>query len=134
MKDYDENMPMPIKIKHMACDFAKAAASKALDLLIIAIVCIFVFFSLTGRKVLWIASESMVPTLKVYQFVLAEKAEASDLNIGDIATYKFPNKPYTITHRIVEDKGDCFVFKGDNNEKEDVPVPKEYVKYKIVAY
>ena len=68
-----------------------------------------------------IVSESMEPTLYKNDVVVVQKSETSQLQIGDIITFKQDER--TISHRILditEEKGTTkFETKGDNNEIAD---------------
>lgn len=68
-----------------------------------------------------IVSESMEPTLNKNDLVLVQKCELSELQEGDIITFKQDDR--TISHRIIDitkEKGDFqFKTKGDNNEIAD---------------
>lgn len=68
-----------------------------------------------------IVSESMEPTLNKNDLVLVQKCELSELQEGDIITFKQDNR--TISHRIIDitkEKGTTkFKTKGDNNEIAD---------------
>ncbi len=68
-----------------------------------------------------IVSESMEPTLNKNDLVLVQKCDISELQEGDIITFKQDNR--TISHRIIDitkEKGTTkFKTKGDNNEIPD---------------
>lgn len=68
-----------------------------------------------------IISESMEPTFYKDDLAIVKKCKISDLQIGDIITFKQENR--VISHRIVkstDEKGDVrFITKGDNNEVQD---------------
>lgn len=83
-------------------------------------------------KIMYIASESMEPTIKAHQFVIGQKIDPSELQIGDIATYR--NDMITITHRIIDETENSFEFKGDNNLTSDGYINKGRVLYKIIKY
>lgn len=72
-----------------------------------------------------VVSESMLPTLKVKDDVLVERVKETDeLTIGDIYIYK--RDGMFIIHRLVDiDNNGLYIFKGDNNEVIDAPVPKD---------
>ena len=53
--------------------------------------------------------------------------------MGDIVTYKNPDIPFTITHRIIQVTEDGFVLKGDNLEKADGVVKREWLRYRIIC-
>lgn len=90
-----------------------------------------------GYKTMFVMTNSMVPTLKVHQLIVGQELDEDDtIELGDICTYEASSGDYTITHRVIAvyDNG-TYVFKGDNNEKQDTyPVSKDRIKYKIILY
>lgn len=74
-----------------------------------------------------IVSESMVPTINVYDVIIDVRVEKeSNLAVGDIITFNsdyLDTNGYTITHRInkieVEDGITKYYTKGDNNNSVD---------------
>jgi signal peptidase len=71
-----------------------------------------------------VLSGSMEPTLPVGSIVILAKTEGSQLNVGDIITFSYPNHPnQLVTHRIYQVKqgtaGPGFVTKGDANNAPD---------------
>ena len=89
-------------------------------------------FLISPYKPLIIRSDSMEPVLPVGSIVLAEKVyDTSMLKIGDIVTYKNPDIPFTITHRIIEVTEQGFITKGDNLDKPDGEIKREWVSYRI---
>ncbi len=75
-----------------------------------------------------IVSQSMEPTIKVYDVIVNTKMKsADDVKINDIITYISTwdvNYGMTVTHRVVgkktlDDGNTCFVTRGDNNTIED---------------
>lgn len=77
-----------------------------------------------GNYVFKVASGSMVPTIKVGDYILVKKT--TNFQKGDIITYK--TKDNNITHRIIiiNDDG-TIVTKGDANNTEDKPIKKNQV-------
>lgn len=71
-----------------------------------------------GYKSYIIKTNSMEPTIKINDVVIAKKVEKNDLKIGDVIT--FIQKGEVITHRItqIEDNSN-YTTKGDNNNIED---------------
>ena len=94
--------------------------------------------SFFGWRPYFILSESMEPTIRRYQVVLAKVVNAEDVETGDIVVYVKDGSPvfgYHVIHRVeaVEEGG--FVLKGDNNRKADrTVVLPEQVLYKVVWY
>ena len=73
-----------------------------------------------------IVSPSMTPSINVYDVILIKKTDVTDLEVGDIITFKSTNKFFgntPITHRIVEildtENGIRYKVKGDANAIED---------------
>lgn len=67
-----------------------------------------------------VLSSSMSPTLNPNDLVIGKKVKSNtQLNVGDIITYK--DEGYLVTHRIMQIKNDgkTFVTKGDSNETKD---------------
>lgn len=125
-----------LNFKHRVIAIFDFIARHFLDGLIIAAVAIFCAFTITGTKPMFIMSGSMEPVIRTGTIVIGKKVDNnSDIRVGDIYTYKNPDKDYTITHRIVSANENGFVFKGDNNQKQDpVLVEPEWIQYKIVWY
>lgn len=75
-----------------------------------------------------IVSESMVPTIEVYDIIIdARVTNPDDLKVGDIITFRsnfIDTEGYTITHRIIDidnTSGETrYYTKGDNNSRQDV--------------
>ena len=69
-------------------------------------------------------SGSMTPTIRRGAIVVLTEVDASELKVGDIVTFRNPEKRSTlVTHRIVavesSDQGRVFVTKGDANRVGD---------------
>lgn len=73
--------------------------------------------SLFGYKAYVITSSSMEPTIKEGSVVIVRKCSQENIKNGDIITYHQNNK--VVTHRIVNDEGENYKTKGDNNNVED---------------
>lgn len=92
--------------------------------------------SVLGYHLTVIPTESMVPVIEPMSVCL-QSTDTDDLKVGDIVTYARPNDDGTftaITHRIIEITDDgLYYLKGDNNKLRDqLPVLKEQIAYKIV--
>lgn len=74
-------------------------------------------------KPLIVISGSMEPGIMTGDLLIATKASAADLGVGDVVSLPSELTSHLVTHRIVaiEAAGDGFVatMKGDNNEFED---------------
>lgn len=79
------------------------------------------------------SSGSMRPILEHDFVILLEKVnDIDDVRVGDIAVYQREDG-HLIIHRIIDDAGDRWIFRGDANLYDDPPVPKEYVVWRLVA-
>ena len=86
------------------------------------IVCII--FSAIFFKFKFIQTGSMKPTLQIGAIVAVNPHTQPE--VGDIAMYKIGNG-YVI-HRIIEDRGDSYIFQGDNVGTPDLePIEKSRV-------
>ncbi|MGH3103507.1 MAG: signal peptidase I, partial [Gaiellaceae bacterium] len=65
---------------------------------------------------------SMEPRFHRGDLVLLRAAD--EYRVGDIAAYRSPDLGRTVMHRIVEQDGDRYVFKGDNNDFLDSSEPQ----------
>ncbi|WP_439593142.1 signal peptidase I [Microbacterium sp.] len=74
-------------------------------------------------KPLIVISGSMEPGIMTGDLLVATKASAADLGVGDVVSLPSELTSHLVTHRIVaiEAEGDGFLvtMKGDNNEFED---------------
>lgn len=109
-------------------------AKKAVNILIVVVILGAIILRICGYKIIYIATNSMEPTLATNQFVIGKRAGPEDVEIGDIVTYKCMGGFYTVTHRIIDIQDDYLIFRGDNNQFADEPVKKDRVAYKIIFY
>ncbi len=98
---------------------------------------IFVLVSGIGKyKMIAIASDSMNPIYYKGDAIIYVKANASDINKGDILVFSSNNM--TITHRVVDiikiGNKSFFKTKGDNNENADIDLISEDNVYGKVKY
>ncbi len=81
---------------------------------------VFIF----GRSAAWILTESMEPQIPAGSYILIERVEAKDVNVGDVIMF-YSDDPALHgalnTHRVTAVIGDHekFVTKGDNNAGPD---------------
>ena len=93
-----------------------------------------------GVRPFFVVSESMEPTIRKGQFVLAVPIDGSEISAGDIAVYavSFGDSAFikkNVIHRVVAvTPHGTVIFKGDNNRKTDPEVPLSAVRYRIVLY
>ena len=73
-----------------------------------------------GYKGFAVISGSMEPKIPVGSIVYAKEAAFSDLEVGDVISYKI-NNDTMVTHRIysIDEKKQTVATKGDANEKVD---------------
>jgi signal peptidase len=86
-----------------------------------------------------VLSGSMEPVLAVGGLVVIKPVDASQVETGDIISFKVPGFDTPICHRVIAiqqvDGGRLFQTKGDANEEPDInPVPGEAVTGKEVFY
>ena len=78
---------------------------------------------IAGKTVVWVKTDSMEPTIPAQSYVLVEKVDAKDLEIGDVIMFRSTDPTLggaLNTHRIIgTDHRGWYVTKGDNNGKED---------------
>lgn len=79
---------------------------------------------LGDHTLMWVITDSMRPTISEKSYILVEKTDASQIDVGDIIVF-ISDDPQIAgmknTHRVVEIVGDReeFVTRGDNNEFND---------------
>ncbi|AIG98659.1 signal peptidase I [Archaeoglobus fulgidus] len=90
---------------------------------------------LSGVRVLNTYGTSMLPELETGDLILIFPKNPSDVEVGDIVTYKktIDGKTYLITHRVVEKTSEAIITKGDNLPREDEPVSYDSVVGVYVA-
>jgi signal peptidase len=64
-----------------------------------------------------VASESMEPTY--YKGDIIFVSNRDPIRLGDIMVFKLPDRDIPIVHRVVEQKGERYLTKGDNNPIDD---------------
>ncbi len=113
--------------------FLVKGADALLRLVLTGNLVLIAFFFVSPYKPLVIRSDSMEPTLTVGSIVIAERVyDTSELRVGDIVTYKNPDIPFTITHRIIGVTELGFLLKGDNLKEADEEVRREWIRYRIL--
>lgn len=124
-----------LKVKNRVKTIVEIVKNSFLNTILILILVLFCVFKITHTKPLFIMSPSMEPTIMTHTFVLGKEVNPEEeMQIGGVYLYKNPEKPYTITHRIVDKENGFYIFKGDNNKLEDAPVDRNWIKYKIIWY
>jgi uncharacterized protein (DUF1330 family) len=61
----------------------------------------------------------MLPVIRPNDIVTIVSCKTYNLAAGDIAVFTHPKTQKTLVHRIVEKRGDRFIFKGDNIVRAD---------------
>lgn len=85
----------------------------------------------------YVYSDSMEPTIGVNDgYVLVP---ANDVAVGDIVTFRSPERDAYVTHRVVGRSGDGFVTKGDNNPTTDQrsgysPVARDEILGEVLTF
>lgn len=99
-------------------------------------VLVFVLFPLlpieNNYSLKMVLSGSMEPAIKTGGVVMIKPA--SNYEVGDIVTYQYGRKARNLTtHRIIGQKDNEFITKGDNNNAADInPIKKEQILGKVV--
>ena len=62
----------------------------------------------------------MYPTLRAGDGLKLEPyGNVSEVRIGDVISYPYPDRPYDVVHRIIKLRADGAITRGDNNNKID---------------
>ena len=102
----------------------------------LSVVLVFVLFPLlpidNNYSLKMVLSGSMEPTIKTGSIIMVKPV--LDYQIGDIITYQYGRKARNLTtHRIIGQKGEEFITKGDNNNAADIhPIKKEQISGKVL--
>ena len=91
---------------------------------------------LFGIRIYGVLTGSMTPAYSVGGVVYVKETDASDIEIGDVITFRMgTNTDYVMTHRVVEMDGSFFVTKGDaNNSVDPEPVAYDRLIGKVVLF
>jgi signal peptidase len=86
-----------------------------------------------------VLSGSMEPALGVGGLVVIRPADAQQVEVGDVISFKLPGIDTPICHRVIDvqetESGTVFQTKGDANEEPDLnPVPASAVNGKEIIY
>lgn len=81
-----------------------------------------------GYSVFEVKTGSMVPTIKVGDWIIVHKSDT--YNLKDIVTYEKDGE--YITHKIVQVYNTTFVTRGDANNKDDDPINQSQIVGKVV--
>lgn len=78
--------------------------------------------SIFGHRLYIVQSGSMEPTLGVGSLIAVKEMQASEVEIGDVISYK-PRGETVVTHRVVNientEEGLMFITRGDANDADD---------------
>ncbi len=90
-------------------------------------------FSIFYFKLHYVATGSMEPTIVTGAFIVVNPHE--DVEVGDVAMYKAGAEGYVV-HRIIDvDENGSYIFKGDNNETEDMEhISKERIVGPVIFH
>ena len=97
-----------------------------------------VFFFFNKYSMLWVKTNSMEDTIPADSFILVEKIDGEDVQVGDIITFYSEDptiKGMLNTHKVIGINEDgTFITKGEHNQvKDEYGVPKENVVAKYVS-
>jgi len=78
-----------------------------------------------------VLSGSMSPAIKTGSIIMVKPA--LNYQVGDVVTYQYGRRARDLTtHRIIEQQGNEFITKGDNNNAADInPIKKEQILGKV---
>jgi signal peptidase len=116
--------PTPPKKQSRLRTFGKVGLAALGALVVITTMLVSVGPRLLPYQTYFVRSGSMEPTIDTGSMVVLSKVDGSQLEPGDIITFKNPdNESMLVTHRIVEiedtEQGRVFVTKGDANAEPD---------------
>ena len=103
--------------------------------ILIVIVAILLIPKIFGYSSLAVVSGSMEPEYPVGSIVVTKEIEFSEIEVGDVITYKLSDSTL-VTHRVVEiDKeNQTLITKGDANETNDIsPVSSSQIYGKVYS-
>lgn len=81
-----------------------------------------------GTGSYFVASQSMAPAISAGSLIFV--VDTGQYGVGDVVTFQRAGK--SVTHRIVETKGDTYVTKGDGNDGRDVPIAHDQIVGEVV--
>jgi signal peptidase I len=70
---------------------------------------------------------SMYPFIRNNDYITISPLAPAQPKLGDIVAYIQPGTKRLTVHRIVDNKGDFFLIKGDNNTRPDGLIPKSNI-------
>jgi len=90
-----------------------------------------------NTQFLLVQGQSMLPTIEPGSFVVIKEQESYE--VGDIVSYSTEkNSPFqgrNVVHRIIEERPEGFIFKGDNNPKKDPElVSRDHIMGEVVFF
>jgi len=108
--------------------------ARYLDYIVVGIL----FILIVGR-VFWfpialfvVSGNSMLPVYRTGDIVLGVAVYLSGYSVGDVVVW-YATFTHGVIHRVYNVTDGYVVTKGDNNPLPDPPVPKGFVKYRVVA-
>jgi len=102
---------------------------------IIPIVIVNLFVAAGQMRIMYVVSNSMVPTFERGDLILLSEDHYGSLEEGDIIAYNaswHPDGP--ITHRIVSKSETEYITKGDSNNVSDPAITDDQVIGEIIAW
>jgi len=90
-----------------------------------------VCFMLLNFQFRYVLTGSMKPEMEIGALAVIDPV--AEPEIGDIAMYEIHGNE--VIHRIIDEQGGQYIFKGDNNQIADFsPVEKEQIQGKVIFY
>jgi signal peptidase I len=103
-------------------------------LIVAALGCLawLVLWRTQGVRLYSVQTGSMAPTIQPGDLVVSTKINPSNLQVGDIVSYK--GQPGAVTHRVYKifNQKDYLVTKGDNLTQPDPPVSYDQITGKTI--
>ena len=86
--------------------------------------------SILGHRLYIVESGSMEPAIKMGSMIGVKEIEASEIEVGYIASFYTKNKESKVTHRVVDIKasGEEIITRGDANNIDD-PNPLKQIQW-----
>ena len=82
-------------------------------------------YNIVGFRNYTILTGSMEPKIYPGDLVIVKKENPNDLKVGDIITFNKVDENIVVTHRLIAEKDDGFITKGDNNNVQDDGILKK---------
>ena len=90
-------------------------------------------YNVVGFRNYTILTGSMEPKIDPGDLVIVKKENPNNLKVGDVITFNKVDENIVVTHRIIGEKDNGFITKGDNNNiHDDGILEKQNVIGKVV--